>query len=146
MGQTTALYKILHVKEQEKDQAQMNRIRAVEQFERVATELYEHLKTKEAAERTLSRLMSEQITIEKMKEQSLYIHNLSNQVISLQRHVQEARQTMENKQEMLNEAYIEVKKIEKMIAMREAEKQEEEKRVDAAMMDEISIRQYYNLQ
>lgn len=146
MAQTARLYKILHVREQEKDQAQMNRMHAVEQFEHVATQLYEQLKEKEAAEQKLSRLMSGQITMEKMKEQSLYIQNLSNQLVSLQRRVQDARKTMENKQALLNDAHIEMKKIEKMIEIRETQKKQAAKRLDATMMDEISMRQFYNIQ
>lgn len=145
MAQTAVLYKILHVKEQEKDQAQMAQLRAVEQFEHAATQLYKQLKEKEAAEQNLSSLMKEHMTIEKMKEQSLYINRLSNQIISLQRNVQVARQAMENKQTILNEAFIEVKKMEKMIDIREAEKRKEEKSLEAAMMDEISLRQYYKI-
>lgn len=145
MAQTAVLYKILHVKEQEKDQAQMAQLRAVEQFEHAATQLYKQLKEKEAAEQNLSSLMKEHMTIEKMKEQSLYINRLSNQIISLQRNVQGARQAMENKQTILNEAFIEVKKMEKMIDIREAEKRKEEKSLEAAMMDEISLRQYYKI-
>jgi len=142
MSQTAVLYKVLEVKEQEKQQAQINRVRAVDEFEKVAHQLYQQLKEKEVAEERYIEKMQDQFTIDKMKAQSLYINNLSSRIVMLQQHVQNARQKMEKAQEMLNEAHIEVKKIEKMIDIRETEKAEEERIIENALMDEMSMRQY----
>lgn len=143
MAQTTSLYKVLEVREQEKNQAQLNRMKAVEQFEKIAQQLYEQLKAKETAEERLENKMKQAFTIDKMIVQSRYIANLGNKIISLQQHVQHARKKMEQAQELLNEAHIEVKKIEKMIELREAELAGEAELAEAASMDEMSIRQYY---
>lgn len=142
MARTASLYKVLEVREQEKDQAQLNRVQAVEQFEQIAQQLYEQLKAKETAEERLANKMKEAFTIDKMIVQSRYIDNLSNKIITLQHHVQQARVKMEQAQELLNEAHIEVKKIEKMIEIREAELAEERELAEAALMDEMSMRQY----
>ncbi len=142
MAQTAVLYKVLQVKEQEKNQAQIERVQAVEQFEIVANKLYDQLRKKEVAEKQLSHKMREQFTMEIMKEQSRYINNLSSKIVTLQHHVQQARKKMEITQELLNEAFIEVKKIEKMIDIREQEKNAEERMLEAALMDEMSMRQY----
>lgn len=142
MSQTAVLYKVLEVKEQEKQEAQINRVRAVDEFEKVAHQLYQQLKEKEVAEERYIEKMQDQFTIDKMKAQSLYINNLSSRIVMLQQHVQNARQKMEKAQEMLNEAHIEVKKIEKMINIREKEKAEEERIIENALMDEMSMRQY----
>ena len=142
MSQTAVLYKVLEVKEQEKQEAQINRVRAVDEFEKVAHQLYQQLKEKEVAEERYIEKMQDQFTIDKMKAQSLYINNLSSRIVMLQQHVQKARRKMEKAQEMLNEAHIEVKKIEKMIDIRETEKAEEERIIENALMDEMSMRQY----
>jgi|SRR5690625_1283394 len=142
MAETAVLYKVLQVKEQEKNEAQIERVQAVEQFEKVANQLYDQLKKKETAQKQLDQKMREQFTMEIMKEQSRYINNLSSKIVTLQHHVQQARRKMEDTQEMLNKAFIEVKKIEKMIDIREQEKIAEEEMLEAALMDEMSLRQY----
>lgn len=143
MSETAVLYKVLEVKEQEKDEAQLERVKAVEQFEKVANQLYEQLKEKENAEEDLNVKMKDSFTIDKMINQTRYINNLASRIVTLQYHVQQARNKLETAQELLNEAHIEVKKIEKMIELRENELAAEARVVEASLMDEISIRQYY---
>lgn len=142
MAETAVLTKILHVREQEKKDAQIEQINASDKFEKVATELYTHLKTKEQAESNLEEFMQESSAINKIKEQSLYIQSLNKKIMALQLRVQQARKEMEEKQEILTYAHVEVKKIESMIEKREKEFLENEKKLENALMDEISIRQY----
>lgn len=142
MSDTAVLTKILNVREQEKKDAQLEQINARNYFEKVATELYQQLKTKEQAEVTLESYMQESSAINKIKEQSFYIQALNQKIISLQQRVQQARKEMENKQEILTEAHVEVKKIEKMIEQREKEFFAQEQKIEIALMDEISIRQF----
>lgn len=142
MSDTAVLTKILNVREQEKKDAQLEQINARNYFEKVATELYQQLKTKEQAEVTLESYMQESSAINKIKEQSFYIQALNQKIISLQQRVQQARKEMENKQEILTEAHVEVKKIEKMIEQREKEFFAQEQKIEMALMDEISIRQF----
>ncbi|MBO1003806.1 flagellar export protein FliJ [Pseudogracilibacillus auburnensis] len=142
MSQTAVLHKILHVREQEKKDAQMEQISARNYFEEVATQLYSELKTKEQAEQTLDNYMQASSAITKIKEQSLYIHALNKKIMVLQQQVQQARKQMEDKQEILTEAHVEVKKIETMIGHREKEIIAHKEKLESMMMDEISIRQF----
>lgn len=142
MSETAVLYKVLEVKEQEKEEAQLRRIKAVEKFEEVANQLYEQLLKKENAEEHLNLKMKDTFTIDKMIAQTRYINNLAKKVMTLQSYVQQARTRMDTAQEQLNEAHIEVKKIEKMIEIREKELEAETRLVEANLMDEMSIRQY----
>lgn len=142
MSETAVLYKVLEVKEQEKQEAQLERVKAVEKFEHIANQLYEQLKEKEDAEEHLNVEMKATFTIDKMINQTQYINNLANKIINLQFHVQQARNKMETAQDQLNEAHIEVKKIEKMIEIREDALEAEARTLEATMMDEMSIKQY----
>ncbi len=144
MVQTAVLNKILHVREQEKQNAHMEQLKAVDYFEKVAKKLYQLLKTKEQAEQGLEKYMKTEVTITIIKEQSLYIDTLTKKIIALQQQVQQAREEMEIKQLKLTEAYVEVKKVEKMIEKREQVKIELDKKLELIEMDEISIRQYTN--
>src|SRR5699024_6061565 len=63
---------------------------------------------------------------------------------TLQNNVQKARIEMEQKQNALTEAHIEVKKIERLIALREQEQKELLKKQEMAFMDEISMLQFHN--
>src|SRR5690625_7069952 len=103
MSQTAVLYKVLEVKEQEKQQAQINRVRAVDEFEKVAHQLYQQLKEKEVAEERYIEKMQDQFTIDKMKAQSLYINNLSSRIVMLQQHVQKARRSEDTR---LNSSHV----------------------------------------
>src|SRR5699024_6961389 len=142
MSETAVLYKVLEVKEQEKQEAQLERVKAVEKFEHIANQLYEQLKEKEDAEEHLNVEMKATFTNDKMINQTQYINILANKIINLQFHVQQARNKMETAQDQLNEAHIEVKKIEKMIEIREDALEAEARTVEATMMDEMSIKQY----
>lgn len=141
MYDTTALLKILDVRQQEKNEALVAHKIAIDQFEKVATQLYEQLKTKEHAQEVLNRYVQSEI-IKKIREQTLYIDMLNQKINQLQREVQIARQNMEEKQQIVTEKHIEVKKIEKMIEKREQAKKVHEAREEMKHMDEISIQQY----
>lgn len=142
MSNPAVLHKILSIREQEKNDAQIEQISARKYFEKVATQLYNTLKTKEEAEETLQNYMKTKAAIEKIKEQSIYIDSLNKSIVSLQAKVQQARQEMEYKQQVLTEAHIEMKKIEKMIERRLQKEKELEKKMELDKMNEISIRQY----
>src|SRR5699024_1560601 len=112
MADTAVLEKILHVKEKEKDAAQLDKTEAVNRFEEIASRLYEELKRKENAESELDVVMKAKATITMIKEQSRYISLMKEKINTLQNNVQKARIEMEQKQNALTEAHIEVKKIE----------------------------------
>lgn len=142
MSNTAVLEKILNVKENEKRDAQAKKIKAVEYFEKKATELYQVLKTKETAEQKFQIVMRENATITTIREQSNYISLVNQKINELQQHVQKARMVMEEKQEAFTDAHVEVKKIEKLIEIREKEQQELIQKQEMLQMDEISLRQF----
>lgn len=136
------LDKILDVREGEKQTAQKEQLEARNEFEKVATELYELLKSKELAEQKLLKILTESSSVAEMKNMSLYIQTLVQKIPMLQKEFQLARKKMEEKQGDLTEAHVEVKKIEKMIEHRKLAYKLEEERAEKMLMDEISIRQY----
>lgn len=142
MSNPAVLHKILSIREQAKKDAQMEQITAQNYFEKVATQLYNLLKTKEKAEETLRANMGTTLAIEKIKEQSTYIDTLNKHIIQLEKQVQKARREMELKQKVLTEAHIEMKKIEKIIERRTEEQKQFEKKQQMNLMDEISIQQF----
>lgn len=142
MSKVVTLNKILKVLEQEKSVAQRIYIEATNKFEDVARQLYEQLKIKENAELDFSNYIQSKASIKNIKDQANYIENVKERIIYLQALVNKAREKMEEKQEVLTEAHVEVKKIEKVIEIREKERIELEKKLEMESMNEISIRQF----
>src|SRR5699024_12369199 len=98
----------------------------------IASRLYEELKRKENAESELDVVMKAKATITMIKEQSRYISLMKEKINTLQNNVQEARIEMEQTQNALTEAHIEVKKIERLIAFREQEQKEQHQKNEMA--------------
>lgn len=142
MTGTTALSKVLHIRENEKTQAQKAYQKSIDIFEEVATQLYELLRKKEKAEALYETYLQASTPIDKIREQAGYIENLSNQIITLQQEVQHARGEMESNHDHLSEAHVEVKKFEKIIQYRQEETAALIKKNEKDSMDEISIQQY----
>ena len=146
MSQTVSLTKVLHVRENEKKVAQKAFLNSQEAFEKVATKLYELLKKKEMAEASYDEFIQIMTPLERIKEQIAYIEKLNDAIIHLQREVQFARAQMEQKQQNLTAAYIEVKKFESIIKKRKQQEAERIAKLDKTFMDEISINQFLSNQ
>ena len=142
MTQKMALVKVLHVRENEKKAAQKDFRKSQDVFEEVATKLYQLLKKKEDAEASYDQFIQSATPLDRIKEQINYIEKLNMKINIVQREVQFARNQMEKKQGILNDAYIEVKKFESIIEIRQKHAAEQEKRMEKSFMDEISIHQY----
>jgi len=142
MAKTVSLTKILNVRENEKKIAHKAFLHSQDAFEEVATKLYNVLKKKEIAEESYDNFIQAATSLERVKEQIVYIDKLNTQINHLQKEVQLTRSQMEMKQVVLTEAYVEVKKFESIIEKRENEASEESKRMENLFMDEISINQY----
>lgn len=142
MAETVSLIKVLNVRENEKKIAQKAFLKAQDAFEEVATRLYQVLKKKEKAEESYENYIQNSTSLDKIKEQIAYIEKLNTHIVLLQREVQFARNQMDNKQVVLNEAYIEVKKFESIIETRKRLKAEKMEKMEKSFMDEISINQY----
>lgn len=143
MSETQVLYKLLNLKEQEKQEAELNKKAALETFETAATKLYSELKTKEEAEIAFEKKSVKQMTIERMKQQFSYISHKNQEIAALQTEVQRARTAMTKKQEMFTTAYREVKKLEKLIGIRERKQKQKRQKAEDKLMDEIAIRQFF---
>lgn len=142
MSNIVALEKILHVRESEKKSAQQAHHQSIKSFKKVAKKLYNLLRKKEIAENSYESALQSTITIDEIKQQTLYIEQLNEQIIHLQNRVNKARQMMELKQQELTDAHIEVKKFEKIIQNRHEQIKEKKLKRENASMDEISIQQY----
>lgn len=142
MSETTVFEKILRVRENEKNDAQSAYHQSMDYFEGIAKKLYSLLSKKEAAEDYYQSMTYESIAIERLKEQSTYMSHLNEKINQLQQQVIVARNDMEAKQQLLSDAYIEVKKFEKLIERRWQARLIREKAEEAKLMDEISLQQY----
>lgn len=142
MSDIAVLDKILDLRTQEKNEALLNKKLATEQFEQVAQELYVRLKTREDAETILNTYIQSEAVITKIRDQIVYIDGLNNKINALQEQVNIARKKMEEKQAIVTNKYIEVKKIEKMIEKRKLEEKAKEAQSEMKLMDEISLNQY----
>ncbi|MFC4557117.1 flagellar export protein FliJ [Virgibacillus kekensis] len=142
MAGTVALSKILHVRENEKQDAQKAYQLAVDSFEDTATKLYNLLRKKEAVEELYENSLHKPTSIETIREQAGYMDMLNAQVNILQVDVQHARGKMESKHEELKTAHVEVKKFEKIIEHRDTDRIQLMKKNEAVSMDEISVQQY----
>jgi len=137
-----ALRKILDLRNEEKNNALLEQKEAIDYFEKVAEQLYIKLKTKEDAESRLQQMYKGSEVIFKIREQTLYIESLQQKINTLQREVQLARQRMEEKQHLVTEKHVELKKIETMIEKREEALRKEEEQEETRQMDEISLNRY----
>lgn len=142
MDNVAVLQKVLQIREQEKTIAQKEKNEATVIFEKQATVLYELLKKKEHAEVLMNQYMQTYTSIEKIKEQSMFIQSMTRKASTLQQNVQQAREKMLEKQAYLTETHIEMKKIEKLIERKKQARQEELIREENILMDELSIRQF----
>ncbi|MFS0751845.1 flagellar export protein FliJ [Oceanobacillus sp. 1P07AA] len=142
MVEVVGLNRIREIRENEKKVAQSDYNQSMETFEKIATELYNLLRTKENAEASFESYIQTTTSIEKIKEQATYIEKLNQRIQSVQLLVQRARKDMEIKQEKLSNAYVEVKKFDKIIEFKQKNEIEEAKRKEANWMDEMSMQQY----
>ncbi|TCT26771.1 flagellar FliJ protein [Melghiribacillus thermohalophilus] len=142
MAQMEVFEKILHVREKEKDDAHREYKQAVDDFETAATELYHLLKEKEDLEDQLNQNMKRSMSVQEMNSYHQYITQLENKIIRIQSNVQKARKVMDQKHLVLNEAYIEMKKFEKVLDHKKEKFQEEIAKNEKNTMDDISVLQF----
>lgn len=142
MHPTQTLSKILNIREKEKKDAQLAHHESTVYFEKVATKLHSLLVKKENVEKSYEEDSEKVISIDQIREQMAYIEYLTQQIVTMQEQVDEARNLMEVKQVKLTDAHVEVKKYEKIIEFRKHEQLKTELRNEQIMMDEISTQQY----
>jgi flagellar protein FliJ len=136
------LEKVMAMKEKEQEKAQQDYQEAIEQFEKVATKLYELLKRKEDLETLQQKQLLSGMSVQKMKHHQQFIANLERSIDYFQEAVRNARTRMYWQEEQLKEKQMEVKKYEKVKEQEFKKYMEIEKKQDMREMDEISIFQY----
>lgn len=133
---------ILTYQEQKRNETEADYKGAVDQFEQVATRLYELLKKKEQLIADYENKLAAGFSIEQIKLTTQYLEKLERLIAEVQQQVIDHRARMNWYEEKLLEDTIEVKKYEKM---REKDIElflEEEQRKEALFLDEISTQQY----
>ena len=138
------LQKILEVRENEKFKAEKDFTQATKQFEEVATKLYDLLKKKENYESQYNNQVQTGIHVFQIQQSYLVLDQLQKQIDQLQYYTQQARTNMNQKEEVLVEKSIELKKYEKMKQIKYEQFLEETKRQENLLMDEISVQQFMN--
>ncbi|MBN8234451.1 flagellar export protein FliJ [Halobacillus kuroshimensis] len=137
--------KIKDLRDKDKHEKQKEYQKTVETFEKRAGELYERLREKETAVEQFNDSLSRgTLQAAAFVQHRQYIEHLEAIVDDLQPSVQQARMKMEHAQTVLTDAYIEVKKYEKLIEMKEEEEVQWMKHEENARMDELSMNQYLN--
>lgn len=144
MNYTFRYEPILSLKEREKDQAKQAYHKAVGQFERVAAQLFELLKQKEKLEKNQEKSMITGMNVVEVKQYQHYRTNLEKLIMSSQKQVSVARQSMDVKQFELLKSDQEVKKYFKLKEKGFINHQQLEKTAESKGMDEVAIRQFTN--
>ncbi|OLS37475.1 flagellar export protein FliJ [Alkalihalophilus pseudofirmus] len=134
-----ALQKVMNVKEQEQKNSQNQYTEAMNQFEQVATELYDLLKKKEDLEQAGREKVTKGISIHELQSSQSQILRLQQAINETQHTTQLARERMNRKQQDMVRHSIEFKKYEKMKQVKQEQFKEEQRRFENAQMDDIAI-------
>lgn len=134
--------KIRNLKDNEKNEAQRDFQEAADAFKMQAKDLYQLLKKKEKIEESFKQKLAEKSQVETLQSYHQYLNFLTPSILTAQQKVNKARKKMNQLQEVVTEQYIEVKKVDKLIENKKNQFQKMERKQDALMMDEISMRNY----
>ncbi|MFC5558060.1 flagellar export protein FliJ [Ureibacillus thermophilus] len=134
--------KVLTVREQEKKQTESAYNEAVRSFEKVATKLYELLKKKEDLINYQNERLKTGLTVDEIHHFAKFIDSLEHAIEDVQQKVNQARAKMQWYEQKLIEKNLEVRKYEKMREKDFSAFQEEQNRIEAQFLDEISSLMY----
>ncbi|WP_078576311.1 flagellar export protein FliJ [Salipaludibacillus agaradhaerens] len=137
-----ALQKVLEVKDFEKTDAERAYTESVEEFEGVATQLYELLKKKEEIVEETEKKLLRGLAISSIQLNEQNVSFLQTEINKLQLSTQKARQNMNEKEKYLLFKTVDLKKYEKMKKIKQAQYLENEKREELKFLDEVSIQQF----
>lgn len=135
---------VMIIKEQEKSEAEMAYKESVNDFEKIATELYESLKKKEDLLIYQQEKMVSGLSISEMHNYANFIDSMEKKIAELQNKVIQARSKMEWHERKLLELSLEYKKYEKMKERDYEAYLKEEDRLEMIQLDEISQISFYN--
>ncbi|QUF67068.1 flagellar export protein FliJ [Bacillus atrophaeus] len=134
--------KLLELKENEKDQSLAEYQKSVSEFETVAEKLYENMSKKEQLEKNKETKLKSGMSVQEMRHYQQFVTNLENTIYHYQKLVMIKRNQMNEKQNVLTEKNIEVKKFEKMREKQFKMFALEDKAAEMKEMDDISIKQF----
>ncbi|MED4854620.1 flagellar export protein FliJ [Bacillus atrophaeus] len=134
--------KLLELKENEKDQKLSEYQKSVSEFETVAEKLYENMSKKEQLEKNKETKLKSGMSVQEMRHYQQFVTNLENTIYHYQKLVMIKRNQMNEKQNVLTEKNIEVKKFEKMREKQFKMFALEDKAAEMKEMDDISIKQF----
>lgn len=129
---------ILTVREQEKNETEMAYKDAVKVFEDVATKLYDLLKKKEDLLDYQQSRLSTGASIDEVTHYARFLDSLEKTIADVQQKVVQARTKMNWYEQKLLEKNLEVRKFEKMREKDLDAFKEEQNRIEAILLDELS--------
>lgn len=136
------LQKVLDVKEHEKNKAQTAYKRALENFEETATKLYHLLKSKEDLLEAYEKNIQDGVSIAKIQHTQETLTYLQKKIDQMQIETQRARAVMNEKQRILRNSYIDMKKYEKLKERKLESYKIEQRDLENKFLDEVSVQQY----
>jgi flagellar protein FliJ len=135
--------KILDVKEQEKTESEMAFKESVNVFEEIATKLYDLLKKKEDLLSYQQERLSVGSSIDEIHHYAKFIDSMEKTIADVQQKVVQARAKMNWHEQKLLEKNLEVRKYEKMRENDFERFKEDQQRIEAIQLDELSTIAYY---
>ncbi|GGM21396.1 hypothetical protein GCM10011351_04070 [Paraliobacillus quinghaiensis] len=142
MTNIKAFQKILSHQERIKNEAQINYQEAMNDFEVVATKLYQLLRKKEEVEKQYDYYLQSSGTVTTLATHYAYIDEIKKKIQQVELEVNQKRAVMEKRQAILTESHIEVKKFEKIIEKKNNQAKIMEVYNEKMQMDETSLRQF----
>ena len=135
--------KILDVKDQEKSEAESAFKESVQVFEEIATKLYDLLKKKEDLIGYQLERLKVGSSIDEINHYSKFIDSMEKTIADVQQKVVQARAKMSWHEQKLLEKNLEVRKYEKMRENDFEIFKEDQQRIEAIQLDELSTSAYY---
>ncbi|MFB4162667.1 flagellar export protein FliJ [Alteribacillus sp. JSM 102045] len=137
--------KILEIKEREKEEKEQEYQQSVEQFESMATALYELLKQKEQMEAVYQERMNKGILVKELQMNEKLVFQLQQEIQQVKYKTDQARDVMYQKEKEMQQASIEWKKYKKVKEWKKEEYEHLVKKEEEKQMDEISKRRFANI-
>ncbi|MEK4228733.1 flagellar export protein FliJ [Solibacillus sp. FSL H8-0538] len=134
--------KILVIREQEKSESEIAYKESVRVFEEIATKLYELLKKKEDLIEYQQERLKIGSSIDEINHYARFIDSMEKTIVDVQQKVVQARAKMTWQEQKLLEKNLEVRKFEKMREKDFEVYKEEQERIEAIRLDELSSLAY----
>ncbi|PID22630.1 flagellar export protein FliJ [Sporosarcina sp. P3] len=134
--------KVLNLREQERDETEMAYKEAIEEFEKIATQLYDQMKKKENVLEEQQQRMNTGFSIDDLHSYSRFINTLDLSIDHIQQEVMKSRSKMNWYESQLLEKNIEVKKFEKMKEIGKEQHDAEMEHIETNRIDELSTMKF----